>query len=87
MNLHPDLYRCLVQEATALASYLIQYEIDPTCEAYDPIDRAVDHVAALNGYTDEDAVHVASIIWPEVAKRCGVQLVSPASINAPEFTP
>ena len=67
------LYLRLLDQAHAVATYLIADEMEPDADDdRDALERAADHVAVLAGYQGADACDVSDALWRGLRKRMGV---------------
>lgn len=65
------LYLRLLDQAHAVATYLIEHDLAPRpyanhfngADDRDALERAADHVAILAGYTGTDATCVSDTLW------------------------
>lgn len=66
MLLEHDLYVRLIDQAYAVATYLIGNDLTATPDSdddRDALERAADHVAALAGYQGVDANNISDALW------------------------
>lgn len=78
MQIEHELYLRLMDQAHAVATYLISNDLAPEpCvtrndDDRDALERAADHVAALAGYQGVDAHYVSDMLWRGLRDRMRV---------------